>query len=427
MSAAAVLLMAAPLFALQDPNGSQQYPQNGYGMIICGNTSMGDAWSTALNKDVLRGAFRIMTQQRNFEPNNVWVLVDNGQDNWTEGLFDAQPATQQQITQAFVTIGQRMRDDPNTPPNIWLIIAGHGTRYEDDPPLSTLARLANWTVIYDRDFVNECLNRIHDNSHSTSPIERLDVLMTGCFCGGFIDDFRDNFQALRGRNWPNARHLSVLTTGDCYDIVIGIFGLQWAVALGDPNVAVPDLNGDGVSSIYECYDYAARNDLVNPTDANYVCPVPDVLYVPSDWYLYPNQVGYAEHPLYYEWNIPPGMAGLTVECVFERQGHVETQTESDGPDAGLYSLGTEVTLTAVAAFEERPFAHWEIYDPNLPSDANHVRIDANNPITIVMDGNRQIRAVFTCGNGSGMIITILPVGALMLGRLVRRKRRRLER
>jgi hypothetical protein len=68
------------------------------------------------------------------------------------------------------------------------------------------------------------------------------------------------------------------------------------------------------------------------------------------------------------------------------------------------------------------FGHWELDDPNHPGDGNYVIIDANNPITIGMNSNRQATAVFTCGSGVEQALPLLIVGLAVLGLGTSRRR-----
>ncbi len=409
-----VVLLAAPLRAGLDPNHSQPYPDDGYGIIICGNSIVFGSDLDDIIKSLLRNAYLILTVVYHFDPNNVWVLVDNGEDDWTEGHFDALPADEATVADAFQTIGERMWNDANTPRNLVVVIAGHGSRYGSDPPAKTLLQLADG-LIYDDAFVADCFNQINDNAQGGSPIERLDLLMTPCYGGGLVDDFRDNFHALRGSTWPDARHVSILTAGDCYDVTSGFFGIQMVNAIGgDPN-NVPDLNGDGRFSIYEYFDCAARGDLTNPTDPNYTPWVPETIYVPADYFW---DLGVTEHPLYYEWHAP---VTLTLSVVKPQYGQVALAPEPNDPNLPQYPAGSTVMLTATPN-EGKRFKRWKVYDPNHPDDANHVALDTNDVLTIVMATDRQVTAVFACGGGAGSL-PLLAVGAILSGLASRRVKR----
>ncbi len=416
-------LMAGPLLASPDPNESESYPDGGYGIIICGNSTVfGDPTLDALIKQLLREAYLAMTENLGLDPNNVWVLVDWGDDSWTEGLFDALPATESQIADTFQTIGHRMWSDPVTPKNLVVVIGGHGGNgyYGTE---SMRLQMADG-MLYDYAFIANCVNQINNNPQSGSPIERLDVLATMCYSGALINDFRDNFHTLRGSTWPNATHFSMATAGDVDDITTGFLGVQLVLALREDGTAVIDLNGDGELSIFEYFNYAAQADLTNPTDGSYVPYVTDVIYVPSAYYypIYWDGNYLAEHPLYTEWNAPPPPCTLTIECVLDTQGHVEADPAPADPNVFEYPVGTEVELTAVPVVD-RVFKHWEIADPNHPGDANHVTLDSNNPVTIVMDSDQHVRAVFGCSSGMGQALPMMAVGLLVCGVITRRRRR----
>jgi hypothetical protein len=80
-------------------------------------------------------------------------------------------------------------------------------------------------------------------------------------------------------------------------------------------------------------------------------------------------------------------------------------------DPPAYPEGVPVTLLA-APVSGKSFVEWEIYDPNHPGDPNYRVIDANNPITLVMDQNREVLAVFKCGTGAGTFLPVLLAGLL---------------
>ena len=91
---------------------------------------------------------------------------------------------------------------------------------------------------------------------------------------------------------------------------------------------------------------------------------------------------------------------LVVTKVNGSWGRVEMDPEPNDVDEPAFPAGTWVTLTAVPN-DGKFFSHWEVYDPNHPDDDNHAVIDANNPLVIRMDADRQIVATFRCG-GSGL-------------------------
>jgi len=90
------------------------------------------------------------------------------------------------------------------------------------------------------------------------------------------------------------------------------------------------------------------------------------------------------------------------------------------PNLAVYAVGRIVTLTAQPN-EGNVFKTWRIYDPNHPGDANYTVTDANNPLTLVMMGDRDVVAVFKCGSG---IAPLLPMLLAMLGLLVLMKWKR---
>ncbi len=100
------------------------------------------------------------------------------------------------------------------------------------------------------------------------------------------------------------------------------------------------------------------------------------------------------------------------------QGRVVIEPNDPNEVPFTYPAGTVVTLTAVPE-GQRTFRGWRIYDPNHPGDGSHAATDANNPITIVMDADREVTAVFQCGGGGIAPLLLLALGALAL---LRRRR-----
>ncbi len=90
---------------------------------------------------------------------------------------------------------------------------------------------------------------------------------------------------------------------------------------------------------------------------------------------------------------------LTLDVINGLWGTVTLDPEPNDANAPSYPAGSVVTLTATPT-AGRAFRQWEIYDPNHPGDANFVVIDANNPLTIVMEADREVTACFKCGSGA---------------------------
>jgi len=91
------------------------------------------------------------------------------------------------------------------------------------------------------------------------------------------------------------------------------------------------------------------------------------------------------------------LPSLTLSVINGSRGAVTLNPEPGNADAPTYPAGTVVTLTATP-IEGRSFRQWEVYDPNYPSDAGHAIIDANTTLTLVMDTDKQVAAVFEGGS-----------------------------
>jgi hypothetical protein len=168
-----------------------------------------------------------------------------------------------------------------------------------------------------------------------------------------------------------------------------------------------------VLSVYERFERAAKQDVTNP-DRPYTPWVPETIYVPGEQYLIHD---FDEHPIYYEWN---GVT-LRLNVTNDFWGQVHLSPDSQDPNLPAYPMGTEVTLTATPA-AGREFGGWLIYDPNHPGDANCATVDANNCITITMDGNREVTASFRCGEHPGQFIPLALVVGFMYVRFAAKRR-----
>jgi len=76
------------------------------------------------------------------------------------------------------------------------------------------------------------------------------------------------------------------------------------------------------------------------------------------------------------------------------------------PNLAVYPVGRIVTLTAQPN-DGIVFNKWRIYDPNHAGDANYTVTDANNPLTLVMMGDRDVVAVFRCAGATGPLLPIM--------------------
>jgi hypothetical protein len=116
-----------------------------------------------------------------------------------------------------------------------------------------------------------------------------------------------------------------------------------------------------------------------------------------------------------EWSDLDSRKTLTLNVINEPFGTVEMD-----PNQSIYEPNQVVTLTATPA-EGRSFKYWEICDPD---DANIVVLDANLSTRIVMDANREVTAVFKCGNGVAEAVPLLAAGVVICAAASRHVRRR---
>ncbi len=109
------------------------------------------------------------------------------------------------------------------------------------------------------------------------------------------------------------------------------------------------------------------------------------------------------------------LCSLTLSAINGSWGTVTLNPEPDDANAPTYPAGTVVTLTATP-IEGKSFRQWEVYNPNYPGDANHAVIDANTTLTLVMDTNKQVAAVFRCG-GSAALPLMLGMMLVLIRRI----------
>jgi hypothetical protein len=119
--------------------------------------------------------------------------------------------------------------------------------------------------------------------------------------------------------------------------------------------------------------------------------------------------------------IRPRLRRLTLTETNAAWGDVLVQPEPNDANDMAYARGTAVTLTA-AAVEGKAFRQWEVFDPNYPDDANHATIDANQTLTLVMDRDTHVNAVWMCGSG-GSVVPLLLFSLALTGWKLNRGRR----
>lgn len=126
-----------------------------------------------------------------------------------------------------------------------------------------------------------------------------------------------------------------------------------------------------------------------------------------------NEAGYSSIILHYSPCV------LSLACVKPSWGNLDYAPEPTLREPLRYARDTTVTLTATPV-EGKSFKRWEIYDPNFPNDANYVVVDSNNPITLLMDRDHEIKAVFGCGSEFGPLLPVMAIGLVGLVALRRR-------
>ena len=96
-------------------------------------------------------------------------------------------------------------------------------------------------------------------------------------------------------------------------------------------------------------------------------------------------------------------------------------TEWLGIAQAIRIQGAVTALVAMAMGSGFSFKHWEVYASGHLHDANHIVIDANDTLTLVMDADRQVVAVFGCGGGAELPVLLLALGALAAALVIRRR------
>lgn len=111
---------------------------------------------------------------------------------------------------------------------------------------------------------------------------------------------------------------------------------------------------------------------------------------------------------------------LTLTTNGEGLGTVAVEPNDPNCAPFAYPFGTAVTLTAEPN-DGRTFQQWQIFDPNHPGDANFATVETNNPLTLIMDADKEVTAFFGCGTGVG---PVLPFVLGLMGLAVWSSRRR---
>ncbi|MBN1341625.1 MAG: hypothetical protein JXQ73_03045 [Phycisphaerae bacterium] len=111
---------------------------------------------------------------------------------------------------------------------------------------------------------------------------------------------------------------------------------------------------------------------------------------------------------------------LEVTISNEAHGYVEIDPIPEDANNPAFKEGTEVTLTAVT-IEDATFKWWLIFDPNYPDDGNLAAQDSNSTLTLLMDMDYHVHAVFQCGTGTEPLPPLLALIGVACG-LARRRR-----
>jgi len=107
---------------------------------------------------------------------------------------------------------------------------------------------------------------------------------------------------------------------------------------------------------------------------------------------------------------------LTVTINNEGRGSVLVDPNDPNHPPYIFVVGTAVTLTGEPN-EGASFNKWKMHDP---LDANNDYTDTNNPTTLVMDRDWEVKAAFKCGSELGPMLPMILVG---LGLFVVARRR----
>ncbi len=113
-----------------------------------------------------------------------------------------------------------------------------------------------------------------------------------------------------------------------------------------------------------------------------------------------------------------GGIGRSLEIINNSPDRGSVTVDPNYPRIDTFPSGSTVTLTAVPE-PDRGFKEWKIFDPNFPGDSNYITRDSNAVLDLVMDGDYQVEAVFTCGSGLPPFVAMALL-ALGLGVVIRR-------
>lgn len=128
-------------------------------------------------------------------------------------------------------------------------------------------------------------------------------------------------------------------------------------------------------------------------------------------------------PTQWSYNVVLPTYVLNLKINDQSLGSVTVEPNQPTGPPYVYVEGTEVVLTAVPE-PEHSFKQWKINDPNYPGDANYTVADTNNPLTLTMETDYDIEAVFACSSGTEQSLPLLVVGTAVCGLIAHRRTRR---
>jgi hypothetical protein len=109
------------------------------------------------------------------------------------------------------------------------------------------------------------------------------------------------------------------------------------------------------------------------------------------------------------------LANLNLYAVNASWGHVSVSPEPTDPNRPQFPFGMQVTLKALPE-PNHLFSGWEFPDPNFPGDSNHVIVDPNTTLRIVMNGDQDVVAAFQCANNGLAPMLALSLACLLAAR-----------
>ncbi|MBN1343546.1 MAG: hypothetical protein JXQ73_12735 [Phycisphaerae bacterium] len=279
-------------------------------------------------------------------------------------------------------LGERIKDDTVVPAG-WTYHRVYEETYGlTPPPETTPCTKANVVAAWNSAPFGLVVWWTHGSSTSATDI--MDV-----YNAALMDDTYPvfTFQVSCGNSYPESTNLSAVLLAHAAVATVGATRVSWYYVGQTYFANSPSNAGMG-------YGYAAKV-VTSGLSCGYALHEIKQTVSPASsgtWMNYTVFNIYGDPSLH----LDPEFNTMDLDITNDILGSVDLDPPPGNPNEPVFRAGSTVTLSAIPDDNGR-FDTWVLYDPNYPGDSNHAVIDANQTITVTMDADRQIAAVFKCG------------------------------